>query len=82
MNSQVLLYDDCGKLLDYRFLRNYEEVEIGKSLEFDSFLVEIYDTVEKEPCFLGINNEQKEITLTKKGFLHKGVRECPIFSKG
>lgn len=82
MNSQVLLYDDFGKLLDYRFLRNNEEVEIGKSLEFDSSLVEIYDTIEKEPCSLGINNEQKEIPLTKKGFLHKGVCECPIFPRG
>ncbi|GLJ16316.1 hypothetical protein SUGI_0275470 [Cryptomeria japonica] len=78
---KVLLYDDFGKLLDYRFLRNNEEVEIGKSLEFDSSLVEIYDTIEKEPCSLGINNEQKEIPLTKKGFLHKGVRECPIFPR-
>ena len=69
MNSQVLLYDDCGKLLDYKFLTNNEEIEIGKSLDFDSSLIEIYDTIEKEPRFVGINNEQKELPLKKKGSL-------------
>ena len=69
MNSQVLLYDDCGKLLDYKFLTNNEEIEIGKSLDFDSSLIEIYDTIEKEPHFVGINNEQKEFPLKKKGSL-------------
>ena len=69
MNSQVLLYDDFGKLLDYKFLTNNEEIEIGKSLDFDSSLIEIYDTIEKEPRFVGINNEQKELQLKKKGSL-------------
>ncbi|KAH9287621.1 hypothetical protein KI387_031738, partial [Taxus chinensis] len=80
----ALIYDDCRNLLDYRFLRNFEEVEIGKSLEFDSVLVEICDTIAKESCFPDINTERRQIQIikvveaTKKLGLHVNQSEVDM----
>lgn len=38
---QILLYDDCGKLLDSRFLKKDEVIETGGTLTFDTHLVDI-----------------------------------------
>ncbi|XP_049935367.1 uncharacterized protein LOC116260144 [Nymphaea colorata] len=42
-NQKILLYDDCGKLLDSRFLRKDEIVQCGGSLEFETHLVDVGD---------------------------------------
>ncbi|XP_058095861.1 uncharacterized protein LOC131241170 isoform X2 [Magnolia sinica] len=46
--KQVFLYDDCGKLLDSRFLKKDEMVESGLTLAFVAHLVEIGEP--KELC--------------------------------
>ena len=45
--SQLLLYDDCEKLLECRLVKNDEVVSSGETLTFNAYLVDV-DAVEKE----------------------------------
>ncbi|CAN6483359.1 unnamed protein product [Victoria cruziana] len=69
-NQKILLYDDCGKLLDSRFLGKDEVVQSGSSLEFEAHLVDVdyLDSSEKEANL----DAQKDEEKLKRRFVFKG----------
>lgn len=43
IGTQVLLYDDCEKLLECRILKKDEVVNSGETLTFNAYLIDVAD---------------------------------------
>ncbi|XXG90052.1 hypothetical protein AAC387_Pa12g1909 [Persea americana] len=71
---QVMLYDDCGKLLATRFLKKDELVESGVELAFDTHLVDIGDLKENSKCQTVLNVEGDKQSIGKIGTIGQKVR--------
>ena len=68
--------------LDHRFLRNYEKIESGETLEFDNALVDVGDAIDKESCFSDRNKSDADVQVIKKGYFPERVYKQPGFAKG
>lgn len=68
--------------LDHRFLRNYEKIEFGETLEFDNALVDVGDAIDKESCFSDRNKSDADVQVIKKGYFPERVYKQPGFAKG
>ncbi|XP_074317603.1 uncharacterized protein LOC141653670 [Silene latifolia] len=63
-NSKVMLYDDCEKLLDSKYLKKDEVVKAGESMAFSSFLVDIGDPENSSSCILLPNRKSESDSRT------------------
>ncbi|KAK9275528.1 hypothetical protein L1049_022795 [Liquidambar formosana] len=68
---KVLLYDDCEKLLDSRFLKKDEVVGSGETLTFDAYLVDVGDPEGNHKPMSDLNFQGRDKKITEKsGLLH------------
>lgn len=70
---QVMLYDDCGKLLASRFLKKDEVVESGVELAFDTHLVDIGDPEENSKPQIVLNVQGDKQSIGKIGTIGQEV---------
>ncbi|KAH9605231.1 hypothetical protein KSS87_020004 [Heliosperma pusillum] len=59
-----MLYDDCEKLLDSKYLKKDEGVKAGESMAFSSFLVDIGDPESSSSCILLPNRKSESDSRT------------------
>lgn len=73
MHYQALLYDDCEKLIDSRFLKKGEMIESGGTLTFEAHLVDIGSLegdkvpIKKENVTINLKLDENAHTLQQKG---------------
>lgn len=63
---KVMLYDDCEKLLDSRFLKKDEVIKSGEALTFDSYLVDVGDPEGDHKPLSDLNFQGKDKIITEK----------------
>lgn len=74
---QVMLYDDCEKLLAVKILKSDNDVKAGKTLAFDSYLVDIGDPHgDYKPIPILNTKLMKKEVPEESGLLHSGKRSA------
>ncbi|CAK9169283.1 unnamed protein product [Ilex paraguariensis] len=79
-SHKVLLYDDCEKLLESRFVKKEDVIRSGETLEFDAYLVDIGDSHGDHKSIPNLNFQGRDKKVTgKSGNLHgQKFRNNPI----
>ncbi|XP_019151665.1 PREDICTED: uncharacterized protein LOC109148246 [Ipomoea nil] len=65
-SHKVILYDDCEKVLDSKFMKIEGDVKSGETLAFDSYLVDIGDLHGDKKSMVNENSEVKDKNIDMK----------------
>ncbi|XP_042373710.1 protein ZGRF1-like isoform X2 [Zingiber officinale] len=82
--DKVLLYDDCEKLIDSRFLKKGEMIESGGTLTFEAHLVDIGSLegdkvpITKENVIISLKLDKKAQALQQKENEKGGIGKMPL----
>lgn len=64
---QVMLYDDCEKLLECRILKKDETVSCGETLTFNAYLIDVGEPEgDHKPTISGLNCQGRDDKITEK----------------
>ncbi|CAK9174837.1 unnamed protein product [Ilex paraguariensis] len=79
-SHKVLLYDDCEKLLESRFVKKEDVIRSGETLEFDAYQVDIGDSHGDHKSIPNLNFQGRDKkVMEKSGNLHgQKFRNNPI----
>lgn len=69
---QIMLYDDCEKLLICRIAKNDDVVKSGETLEFNSYLVDIGDLEGDHKNIPNANLPERDKKITDEAGLVRG----------
>lgn len=76
---QMLLFDDCEKLLECRILKKDEQVSCGETLTFNSFLVDVNEALsadgDQKPV-PGFDSRAKDEKRAKPFVISSSVSNC------
>ncbi|XP_031094974.1 uncharacterized protein LOC115999260 isoform X3 [Ipomoea triloba] len=65
-SHKVILYDDCEKVLDSKFMKIEGDVKSGETLAFDSYLVDIGDLHGDKKSMVDENSEVRDKNIDMK----------------
>ncbi|KAF8380008.1 hypothetical protein HHK36_027477 [Tetracentron sinense] len=73
-NNKVMLYDDCEKLLDSRYLKKDEVVGSGETLALDAHLVDIGDPDGDHKPLSDLHDQGRDEKIMKKTGIQHGQK--------
>ncbi|XP_059444436.1 uncharacterized protein LOC132176289 isoform X2 [Corylus avellana] len=76
LGRQVLLYDASRKLLGSRFLKKYEVIKSGESIELDGHLIEIGELEGNREPLMDLNIQVNDGNIIQKSGLMHGQQVC------
>jgi hypothetical protein len=69
--TQIILYDDCERLLECRIAKKDEVVSSGETLTFNAYLVDVGDPEGGHKALSDLNSQGSDKKITEKPVLLK-----------